>query len=43
MINKLKSNEVDIIVALIEGLINEIANGSEGEGESLYAKIQRIS
>jgi cyclopropane fatty-acyl-phospholipid synthase-like methyltransferase/ABC-type nitrate/sulfonate/bicarbonate transport system substrate-binding protein len=29
MINKLKSNEVDIIVALTEGLINDIANGSD--------------
>ncbi|CAF2035606.1 unnamed protein product [Rotaria magnacalcarata] len=29
MINKLKSNEVDVIVALTEGLINDIANGSD--------------
>ena len=29
MINKLKSNEVDIIVALTEGLINSIVNGSD--------------
>lgn len=28
MINKLKSNEIDLIVALTEGLINEIINGS---------------
>lgn len=29
MINKLKSNEIDLIIALTEGLINEIINGSE--------------
>jgi cyclopropane fatty-acyl-phospholipid synthase-like methyltransferase len=29
MINKLKSNEVDVIVALTEGLINDIASGSD--------------
>jgi sulfonate transport system substrate-binding protein len=29
MINKLKSNEIDIIVALTEGLINEISKGSD--------------
>jgi len=29
MINKLKSNEVDIIVALTEGLVNDIVSGSD--------------
>ncbi|CAF1404384.1 unnamed protein product [Adineta ricciae] len=29
MINKLKSNEVDLIIALTEGLINEISKGSD--------------
>lgn len=38
MINKLKSSEVDIIVALTEGLINDIANGSDIRLLSTYVQ-----
>ena len=38
MINKLKSNEVDLIVALTEGLINDIAHGSDIRLPSTYVQ-----